>query len=172
MEELERILRQHAARYPAMEPTDAVKLIFQNEFGGGHLVLDQQSCLAFLQQEYETVRQSDEGSCAEPIGNGLYRVMLSHLDSVGYSIDPLGQEFIRSAEEHRGDRESFLEKLELLKRLTKEGAFAFSISQLDAYLADYMKKGCPAVSHSPAYRRLYHPAYRIVLEKYLPSTMK
>ena len=98
--------------------------------------------------------------------------MLSHLDSVGYSIEHLGQDFIRSAEEHRGDRESFLEKLELLKRLTKEGAFAFSISQLEAYLADYIKKGCPAVSHSPAYRRLYHPAYRIVLEKYLPSTMK
>lgn len=172
MEELERILRQHAARYPGMEPTDAVKLIFQNEFGGGHLVPDRQSCLMFLQQEYASVHQSEEESCAEPIGNELYRVMLSRLDSVGYSVEHLCQDFIRSAEEHRGDRESFLEKLELLKRLTKEGAFAFSISQLEAYLADYIKKGCPAVSHSPAYRRLYHPAYRIVLEKYLPSNMK
>ena len=37
MEELERILREHAERYPLMQPTDAVKLIYQNEFGGGHL---------------------------------------------------------------------------------------------------------------------------------------
>ena len=34
------ILLTHAARYPLMEPRDAVKLIYQNEFGGGHLIRD------------------------------------------------------------------------------------------------------------------------------------
>ena len=34
--ELSHILRNHAARYPAMEPTDAVKLLYQSEFGGSH----------------------------------------------------------------------------------------------------------------------------------------
>ena len=35
MEELDQILREHAMRYPKMQSTDAVKLIYQNEFGGG-----------------------------------------------------------------------------------------------------------------------------------------
>ena len=38
MFELEAILKIHVKRYPLMQPTDAVKLIYQNEFGGGHLI--------------------------------------------------------------------------------------------------------------------------------------
>ena len=37
MDELGIVLRQHAGRYRLMEPTDAVKLIYQNEFGGGNM---------------------------------------------------------------------------------------------------------------------------------------
>ena len=42
MEELEIILREHSRRYPEMQATDAVKLIYQNEFSGGHLIRDEQ----------------------------------------------------------------------------------------------------------------------------------
>ena len=38
MEELKQILQEHAKRYPLMQPRDVVKLIYQNEFGGGHLI--------------------------------------------------------------------------------------------------------------------------------------
>ena len=55
METLSKILLNHAGRYPLMEPTDAVKLIYQNEFGGGHLIRDVDSCLNYLRQEYESV---------------------------------------------------------------------------------------------------------------------
>ena len=47
METLALILASHAERYPLMEPTDAVKLIYQNEFGGGHLIRDEESCLNY-----------------------------------------------------------------------------------------------------------------------------
>ena len=36
-ENLKNILKTHAGRYPETRPRDAVKLIYQNEFGGGHL---------------------------------------------------------------------------------------------------------------------------------------
>ena len=45
MEELKVILITHANRYPLMQPQDAVKLIYQNEFGGGHLIRDEEACL-------------------------------------------------------------------------------------------------------------------------------
>ena len=52
MEELKAILIAHAKRYPLMQPTDAVKLIYQNEYGGGHLIQNEQACLNYLRREY------------------------------------------------------------------------------------------------------------------------
>ena len=58
MEELKAILITHAKRYPLMQPTDAVKLIYQNEFGGGHLIRDEEICLNYLRQEYTSVEKN------------------------------------------------------------------------------------------------------------------
>ena len=171
MKELESMLRLHVARYPAMEPTDAVKLIYQNEFGGGHLIRDPQQCLNYLFREFEQANGQYVKYTTEPIGNGLRRVMLQGLDTQAYPLEQLGRDFIRSAREHRGDPFIFLQKLELLKDLTAQGLFAFDTAQLEVYLSAYIGSGCPPVSHSPAYRRLYHPAYRIILEKYIPKEL-
>ena len=51
MNELEIILKEHAERYPQMQPADAVKLLYQNAFGGGHLIQDAQACLNNLRRE-------------------------------------------------------------------------------------------------------------------------
>lgn len=162
MEELERILHIHALRYPLMEPTDAVKLIYQNEFGGGHLIRDQERAMYYLRREYEAVERDVSVPREEPIGNGIVRVNLA---AVAQSeMEELGRAFIRSAEAHKGSMEAFLGKLTLLRRLTAEGVFRFSVEELHAYLSEYEKLGCPAVSHSEAYRNAYHPAYRIVMK--------
>lgn len=169
MEKLKQILIDHARRYPLMEPTDAVKLLYQNEFGGGHLVRDTQSCLAYLRREYESVAQEESGQFAEEIGNGLVRVYLSSLDVHGLTPEQLGDTFIRSAALHKGSLDSFLGKLELLRQLTREGYFPFAPEALDAYLARYEQAGFPMVSHSSAYRSAYAPAYRIVLKSVLDA---
>ena len=160
MEELEQILRQQAKRYPLMEPTDAVKLIYQNEFGGGHLIQDVQKCLEYLHREYESVEQDETVPLYEYIGNGICRVHLAALERE--KLDALGQAFIRSAAAHKGTIEGFLQKLSVLSKLAKEGVFAFSAEALEDYLQTYEKQGYPAVSHSEGYRAAYHPAYRIV----------
>ena len=162
------ILLAHAVRYPLMEPTDAVKLIYQNEFGGGHLIRDEKKCLEFLQNEYRSVPQAADSPLLEDIGNGFFRVNLSALDASGMTIDALGAAFIRSSR-HRGSMDSFLEKLTVLRSLTKSGQMPFSPEALDAYLADYEKAGFPPVSHSETYRNAYHPAYRVVSQNYLPK---
>ncbi len=48
---LEDILLQHFDRYPQMQPQDAVKLIYQQEFGPGHLIKDEKKALEYLRQE-------------------------------------------------------------------------------------------------------------------------
>lgn len=160
MNELEQILKIHALRYPKMQPTDAVKLIYQNEFGGGHLIRDEEECLAYLRREYGGVEKNTALPACEEIGNGMMRVHLPSLSET--ELERLGQAFLRSAATHKGALPRFLEKLGILRRMTEEGIFTFRSEELRAYLAVYEKAGYPAVSHSPVYRDAYHPVYRIV----------
>ena len=163
MFELERILRQHADRYPLMQPTDAVKLIYQNEFGGGHLIRDEESCLGYLRREYAALEKDANAPIAEEIGNGIVRVNLAAVQA--QDLERLGNVFICSAMDHTGTLDSFLQKLEVLRQLTREGVFCFDMQGLEAYLCAYEKAGYPMVSHSETYRQNYHPAYQVVLEK-------
>lgn len=158
------ILLTHARRYPAMQPTDAVKLLYQNEFGGGHLIRDEEGCLRYLAREYADTRKDPAQPLWEDIGGGMIRVHLAALPEE--ELPRLGQVFLRSAREHQCSLESFIGKLELLRQVTAEGVFGFDLPQLDAYLTAYAQSGYPMVSHSPQYRERYHPAYRVVKKEF------
>ena len=162
MEELERILREHAKRYPLMQPRDAVKLIYQNEFGGGHLIRDEQACLNYLRREYTSVAKDPTVPLYEDIGNGIIRVNLAAVKAE--DLERLGRAFIDSAAKHKGTMDRFLNKLEVLRKLTTEGVFTFDVDALNAYLSEYKAVGYPAVSHSEQYRQAYTPAYRVILK--------
>ena len=161
MEELEQILREHAKRYPLMQPCDAVKLIYQNEFGGGHLIRDEQACLNYLRREYADLEKDPTVPLYEDIGNGIVRVNLAAVKPE--DLAQLGQDFIASAAKHKGTLDSFLNKLEVLRKLMAEGVFNFDTNALNAYLSEYEAAGYPAVSHSEQYRQAYKPSYRIIL---------
>ena len=162
MEELRAILIAHAKRYPLMQPTDAVKLIYQNEFGGGHLIRDEEAYLNYLRREYATLEKDPTAPLYEDIGNGIIRVNLAALREE--DLEQLGQDFIASAAKHKGTLDSFLNKLEVLQTLTAEGVFAFDLDALNAYLSEYEAAGYPAVSHSEQYRQAYKPSYRVILK--------
>ena len=165
MEELKAILIAHAKRYPLMQPRDAVKLIYQNEFGGGHLIRDEQACLNYLRREYADLEKDPTAALYEDIGNGIVRVNLAALKED--DLEQLGKAFIDSAAKHKGTLDSFLNKLEVLQTLTAEGVFAFDLDALNTYLSEYKAAGYPAVSHSEQYRQAYKPAYRIIRNAYL-----
>ena len=163
MEELRAILIAHAKRYPLMQPTDAVKLIYQNEFGGGHLIRDEQACLNYLRREYASVEKGPTVPLYEDIGNGIIRVNLAAVKPE--DLEQLGRAFIDSAAKHKGTMDRFLNKLEVLRKLTAEGVFTFDTNALSSYLTKYKAAGYPAVSHSPEYRQAYNPAYRVILRR-------
>ena len=58
--------------------------------------------------------------------------------------------------------EQFLQKLDVLRQLTAAGHFQFGMIELEYYLSEYIRSGCPMVSHSEQYRQNYGPAYRII----------
>lgn len=152
MEELEQILLAHAKRYPQMQPTDAVKLIYQNEFGGGHLIRDVQACLNYLRREYESIEKDAAAPLYECIGNGIVRVNLAAVKEA--DLERLGQAFIRSAAEHKGNLNSFQEKLTVLCAVTAKGAFSFGTEVLQRYLTNMRKQ---AFRRSPTVRSTGKP---------------
>ena len=163
MNELENILIFHAKKYPLMQVTDAVKLIYQGEFGGGHLVRDREECLTRINKELESVPMIS-GETIEDIGFGIVRVDLASMKAIGMTPEKLCDLFIESASRIRGDLSAFFKKLEYLSDITSRNVFSFTPRELDSYLEEYIKSGCPAVSHSEIYRNEYRPAYRIVLK--------
>lgn len=168
MESLRPILLAHGAEHPQMEPRDGAKLVYQSVFGGGHLIRDRAESLARLRAEYEATPQVD-GPLYETIGGGLVRVHLAALDAHGVSPETLNGWFADSAQRVRGTREQLLRGLEELRAVTAEGGFSFGPAELESYLAEYAVQGWPPVSHSETYRRLYRPAYRVVLASYLET---
>lgn len=166
------ILLAHARKYPLMEPTDAVKLLYQSEFGGGHLIRNEAACLDFLRREYASVCQTQDIPLSEDIGNNMVRVNLGALDAAGLSLEALGEAFLRSAVLCQGTMDSFRKKLALLAELTDAGQMPFSPDALKAYLSEYENAGFSPVSHSEAYRAAYHPAYRIVKRSLLIQNLK
>ena len=161
-QELCQVLTDHAGRYPLMQPCDVVKLIFQNEFGGEHLICEPNATLAWLRAERTATPDDPAVLPTEGIGNGIVRVALAALERSDTALETLNRDFMRSAQLQEGRRKTFLEKLDVPRQLAEEGVFSFTRQELEGYLEDYIKAGCYPVSHSPAYREAYHPAYRVV----------
>ena len=162
--ELRAVLLAHARRYPQMQPQDAVKLLYQNEFGGGHLIADPQESLRRLEGECAGLVRNAGLPLFEDIGGGLVRVNLAARDEQSYPLERLNRDFVRSAALHRGEKARFLEKLALLRAFASEGAFGFTATDLESYLTPYITDGCPMVSHTETYRAAYAPAYRVILK--------
>ena len=160
--ELCQVLADHAKRYPLMAPCDVVKLIFQNEFGGEHLICEPSATLAWLRAERAATPDDPSALPVEEIGNGMVRVALAALEFTDSALRALNRDFFRSAQLHVGRRKTFLEKLDTLRQLAEGRIFSFTRQELERYLEDYVKSGCVPLSHSPAYRAAYRPAYRVV----------
>lgn len=153
-----KIIEEHLKKYPQMEICDIIKLIYQNEFGGGHLIKDAQASLAFLREECIGLNQNKIES--EDIGNGLVRVYLANLNEL--QLVTLNQLFVLSAKLTKGSLASFVEKLEELKEASKNGQIALNYKNLCQEINQYEQQNYPAISHSKKYRQLYQPHYRVI----------
>ena len=173
MTELTEILARHAEKYPLMRPCDAVKLIYQSEFLGGHLIKSPEQSLLRLTEEFERTEKTPGAQLCEYIGDGVLRINLAALDTEKYTLAELNRAFCKSANLCRGSLDGFLKKLNVLISELPRLGFGFTAKELDEYLLKYREAGYPAVSHSEEYRRAYKPAYRVVLEseaKFLQRT--
>ena len=159
------IVKNHLALYPAMRPTDVIKLLYQRAFGGGHMIADPEGAIAYLREEYESLTPSD-ALRTEEIGGDVMRLYLSGIPAA--SLCTVGRLFVYSAAELREGGAQLWQLLDQFTKTVQAGETPFSQAEWDETLCAYRAEGCPMVRHSPAYREAYAPAYRVIGKKYLP----
>lgn len=161
-EDLSRVLSYHSVQYPQMEAEDYVKLLYQNEFGCGHFIEDEQACLDFLRREWQGVRGKMVSDPEVDVGNGYLRLSLAHPLWEETDVELLARLFTATAAMKSGSVGGFRAKLEYLKKLCQAGVVPLPERTLFSYLQQYSLESCPAVHHSKTYRACYDPHYRIV----------
>jgi len=161
------ILAEHFVRYPLMEPRDAVKLMYQAEFGPEHMIRDGQKSLAMIREEMAALSPKAGERMYEPIGNGLCRWNLAACKEKGIPAEDVNRLFLETSQAVKGDKRRFRDSLRLLEEMAENDETPFEAVLLDIFLIWYRDKNCPSVHHSDTYKNAYHPAYRVVSQKKL-----
>ncbi len=161
MTKLQNLLLAHVRRYPLSTATDIFKLIYQNEFGCGHMISDENASLAMLNTELEAVDVANDVDYVD-IGNGLCRLNLSAVRNHGLSATTLNKLFLLSTSEPRGTVDSFVKKIYSIIEFVRDKHYAFSSRDIAYELAVWQSSGMPIFRHSSVYRNTYKPAYRVV----------
>ncbi len=159
------LLKKHLEEAPRMEIQDAVKLAYQSAFGCGHLLPAQDVCTRMIQNEMDAVPEADVPLCT-PIGNGLCRLNLASAPVRALGAEMIARMMLATDEVVRAradNQERFDAAIRMAETLAESGEAPFTAQKMHDYLRDYRAQGCPVVSHTPAYREAYHPAYRVVL---------
>ena len=151
---MKEILALHRQKYPEMEVQDAIKLMFQSEYGPGHLIADKTKAKEFLLKEMKET-QNDKVEIV-PVSEHLVRFHLGKMPEE--AADDVLSAMIQSAESVSGSQAGLEKKLMLL---CEENGFEGAGKIVKAYL----EKGEFLISHSEIYRALYHPHYRVLLKE-------
>ena len=166
------ILLTHFAAYPLMRPQDAVKLLYQREFGPGHLIKSRETALTLLRREMAGLSPARPGEALyEPIGGGLCRLNLRPCQAKGMPAEDICALFCDAAATVRGDPRRFRQSLQTLRQWAEEEETPFDAAELEMFLLPYLEAGCPALHHSAAYQAAYAPAYRVVKQRQLREAL-
>ncbi len=155
------IVLQHVKEYPLMQPTDAVKLAYQSEFGPAHMISDLGQAELRIARERKETGKTDAPLCSD-IGGGYVRLNLNSTECDGLSSGLIARIFAESAKTAEGSSEGFHQKLAVIRKMAVENAFPFTADELEEYLREYENAGCPPVSHSSVYKEAYAPSYRVI----------
>jgi uridine kinase len=150
---MQEMLRAQRARYPLMEPEDAVVLIHQRAFGSGPMTEGGEAALENLREELKGVPKDASAPLFESLGADTVRMNLASPDFP--RPETAAGMYVASAK--IPDRGAFQRELDALVEAWPECA---------GTVTAYRARGCPKPSHSRAFRAAYRPAYRVVSAKY------
>lgn len=169
MNRIEKVIVKYREIYENMKLQDIMKLIYQNEFGCGHLVKDEDENFIMLMNEWKQVGINKEEALFEEIGNGYARMNIRAAKEQGISIKLFQDIFLQSAKINIGSLDGFYRKIEEFKKLCGEGGIPFSVGEVEAFIREWEQGGRLLFSHSKEYKNLYSPAYRVISKEFIKS---
>jgi len=165
----------------AHAPADVYKCLHQGIFGVGHLIEDPEAFQRNLARELAAAQAQAHEPVLENVapGGAQFRVNLGPLraawpediESVAWLLTQLCRD---SVYHHEESPENFFEALKYFKHLNDRGGisvqgrnYAYQPGVLEQFFFEinhFMQKfgSIPVLGHSPSYRRLNQPAYRVV----------
>lgn len=158
------LLIKHYQTYPKLQTQDVFKYIFQSAFGCEHFVSSESGALDRIKREYEEVSKTDL-PLTEPLDGEYSRVSLSWLNGA-LKPETLAKIFCLSAKNEPDGKTMLEQKLQAAKELVEDGKLPFEPNDFAKTLDEWQVAGYPAVHHSDAFRSEYHPAYRVVGNRY------
>ena len=161
--EIRKLILDQYERYPLSQIQDMLKLLYQNEFGCGHMAPDKTRSLSSILEESEMLPENAPGGDVfENIGNGMCRLHLRILRQGRLAPDTLNGFFIYTAGRPAGSAEGFEKKAAELVSLCNSKALPFEGGEVLKTLDENRAAGYPAMRHSLRFREAYAPAYRVV----------
>ena len=160
-----RLIDDHLARYPAMEPADAYKLLYQGILGPEHLVASPEAFAGQLRAEYSAVEPGESEPLWEPIrpDGALGRVNLRPFKARGGDVERLIVTCLETAGRVWGTPAELRAAWATFVELCRSGRWpAFPLAGVLALSDRLAAEGLPPIHHSAAYRQAYQPAYRLV----------
>lgn len=168
--EIFRLLVSHANRYPQMGIQDAYKLLYQGSMGSEHLLDSVEEFEGDLLAEWENLEGDDRIPIWENIrpDGQIVRFYLAPYKARGGQTSQLLTMCYWSSTLFEGNLDDLKTSWETLVRICHEKRWnKFSpdeIAEFDHWLKKYQ---FPPVHHTEAYRKAYHPSYRLLQRKFL-----
>jgi len=170
-----KLIKNHQQTKPNFSIQDAYKLIYQGNFGVAHILKNTGHARQFLKEEIDAIEISDNEPLIEHISvtTNLVRINLRPFKKFGGSIDTLFEIMERSVKETKGDKQNFLNQWGDFKQAVIREKIIFNLDELETFDIKVKEGNYPAVHHSPDYRKVNKPAYRVVKEdifkEYFPN---
>ncbi len=148
-------IKYHQKEHPEAMIQDIVKLLYQNEFAGGHMIKDQEMVKQYYFSELEDLADNNKQNLYDIIGPNMIRVNMIPYRNAKLSHNYLLDAFIKSANDNYGKTANFQKELNNLP--------------IDAFLKTYDMK---PIHHTSIYSQLYYPHYRVIEKQYVTLEMK
>lgn len=168
MNDFKQYLIQTYKNYPKATLQDYIKLIFQSEFAGGHMIKSRDFALQYLTDELSSI-EGKNVDLYEYISPSIVRINLEAYKYHQLDTTKLINLFIDSANLNYPNI-TINSKVETLQKLIKNMQIIIN-DYLDTFLNDFKLNPQP-VHHSKQYREYYNPHYRVINSSLLPLEFK
>jgi hypothetical protein len=164
-----RIVAIQIRRYPRLEIQDLYKLILQAARGSEHVVSDLTAARRWLAHELLDLADGPEEPIVDPISpdGSVVRLNLRPYLAARGDLTGLLEAFVRTAREYRGTDVTLYRYWRFAEHMATAGLLPFACEALRKFFIGMQADGFPAVHHSDTYAKTYHPAYRVVVHRFL-----